>query len=62
MSAMDIKQIRKQLGMTKAEFARKLGVSRMSVWRWEAGKSTPDQRVRRDMQKLLGGKNEMRTS
>ena len=38
---MDIKEIRKQLGMTSQDLAVALGVSVATVSRWETGKHKP---------------------
>jgi putative transcriptional regulator len=38
---MNIKEIRKQLGMTSQEFATVVGVSISTVSRWETGRSKP---------------------
>jgi len=36
-----LKRLRKQSGLTLVEFARRVNVSRPTVWSWEAGKSSP---------------------
>lgn len=38
---MQIKKLRKEKGMTQAEFSEKLGVARGTVAMWETGKSNP---------------------
>lgn len=38
MCDFDIKKIRKELGLTQVEFAKKLGVDTKTVQNWEAGK------------------------
>ena len=50
---MNTKKIRKRLELTKAEFARRLGVTWMTVYRWESGKSNPDPRSVRDIEALI---------
>jgi transcriptional regulator with XRE-family HTH domain len=37
MSGKEIRSIRTRLGLTQAQLAEKLGVTRISVTRWEAG-------------------------
>jgi DNA-binding transcriptional regulator YiaG len=38
---IDIKKIRKELGLTQLEFAIKLGVTPATVNRWERGRNLP---------------------
>ena len=38
MNAATFKRLRKQMGLTKADLARELKVSRAAVSRWESGK------------------------
>lgn len=40
-SADEIKSLRQALGLTQAEFALKIGVSMMTVSRWERGETQP---------------------
>ncbi len=47
--AMDIKRLRKKLGLSQDAFAVKLGVAPMTVRRWESGTTKPS----RMAQKLL---------
>jgi len=42
MSKGDIKNLRKSLGMTQMAFAQHIGVSFMTVNRWEAGATAPN--------------------
>jgi len=46
---MDTRKLRTKLGLTQEAFAIKLGVSLMTVRRWETGKTKPS----RMAQKLL---------
>lgn len=39
---MSIKEIRKELGLTQAGFARMFGVHQTAVSQWETGRTTPD--------------------
>jgi DNA-binding transcriptional regulator YiaG len=50
---MDIKKIRKDLGLTQEDFARKVGVSWSTVARWEAGKGHPSRLAQRNIEKLI---------
>ena len=43
----DVRRIRAGLGLTQGQFAERLGVTLLTVHRWEAGKSRP-QRIARD--------------
>lgn len=38
----DVRVIRRQLGMTQAQFAEKLGVSKSEIGRWECGAKCPN--------------------
>jgi transcriptional regulator with XRE-family HTH domain len=49
-----IRQLRKAKGMSLADFARKMNVSRPTVWAWESGKSSPRPAKRRLMLEVLG--------
>lgn len=44
---MDIKQIREKALLTQVEFAKVIGISFMTVQRWEQGKNKPSFRLRR---------------
>ena len=41
MTAQEIKELRQRSGWTQERFARELGVSVMTVSRWETGKQKP---------------------
>ncbi|MBI4164228.1 MAG: helix-turn-helix domain-containing protein [Acidobacteria bacterium] len=41
MTPLRIKRVRKQLGLSQDEFARRLGVARVTVTRWENGSRKP---------------------
>ncbi|MFA7671856.1 MAG: helix-turn-helix domain-containing protein [Sphaerochaetaceae bacterium] len=49
-SGEDIKQIRKQVGLSQVVFASSLGVSKKTVEAWERGKNTPEGPSRRLLQ------------
>lgn len=53
LTNMDIKKIRKDLGLTQEDFARKVGVSWSTVARWEAGKGHPSRLAQRNIEKLI---------
>src|SRR5438445_8264064 len=42
----DVKNIRKKLGLTQAEFARRFGLSRRTIEQWEQGRALPDRPAR----------------
>lgn len=42
MIGKNIQQLRKRTGMTQETLAEKLGVSRQTIAKWEAGESVPD--------------------
>jgi DNA-binding XRE family transcriptional regulator len=64
MCDFDIKKIRKELGLTQVEFAKKLGVDTKTVQNWEAGKpiSTSKYGLLRELalkpQKYAGGEQQ----
>jgi len=41
MTAEEIANLRQKLGLNMQEFAKKVGVSRMTVFRWETGRASP---------------------
>ncbi|MBI2061184.1 MAG: helix-turn-helix transcriptional regulator [Nitrospirae bacterium] len=45
MSARRVRQIRKRLGLTQAELAERLGTTRTTISRWEAGIRQPSRMV-----------------
>ena len=55
----DIKKLRKSLKMSQEELAGKLGVSTMTIRRWEAGTNKPSRLALRQLERLnlkAGGK------
>jgi DNA-binding transcriptional regulator YiaG len=50
---VDIKAIRKELGLSKSEFARRVGVSFITVSRWERGISEPSPMAKVNIEKLM---------
>ena len=42
----DVKSIRKKLGLTQAEFARRFSLSRRTIEQWEQGRAIPDRPAR----------------
>ncbi|MBE5040135.1 helix-turn-helix transcriptional regulator [Oscillospiraceae bacterium DSM 107454] len=53
MLSEKIKTIREQLGMTQAELARKLGLTRSSINGWEMGLSVPSTQYIVELAKLF---------
>ena len=41
MNAAEIADLRKKLGLNMQEFAKKVGVSRMTIFRWETERTSP---------------------
>jgi len=50
----NIRRLRLAKGFSLVEFARKVQVSRPTVWAWEAGKSSPRAKRRQQVLKVLG--------
>jgi len=50
---MDVKRVRKKLGLTQEQLARELGVSFTTVNRWEKGKSEPSPLAEKALELLL---------
>ena len=49
----DIRQLREALGLTRAEFAARLGTTERTIYRWEAGETEPQGHLmRRAIQRL----------
>ena len=55
---MDIKKIREKLKMTQVEFAKGIGVSVMSIKRWESGANPPSPLARRALEEVYKIKEE----
>lgn len=53
MTALRIKRVRKQLGLSQVEFARRLGVARVTVTRWENGSRKPSSIAARAIRSTL---------
>ena len=51
--ANKIRQLRTAMLLTQREFAKKLGVSFVSVNRWENGINEPTMRLKRDLTRLF---------
>ena len=41
MNGIEIKEIREKLKLTQTDLADKIGVTLMTIYRWETGKSKP---------------------
>ncbi len=48
----NIKELRKQLKLTQEKLAQRLGVSAMTVRRWESGKNNPSSLALRELERL----------
>ena len=55
---LNIRAIRKQLGLTQQCFAHTLGVSMSTVANWEAGRSKPSSLALRQINDLLGKRDD----
>ena len=55
--AVAIKKLRKKLLLTQNEFAELLGVTLVTVSRWESGKFEPTMRVKRQLRELFEKNN-----
>jgi len=51
---MEVRELRKKLKMTQIQFARELGVSCMTVKRWEAGKTKPSPMAQKLLDEMFG--------
>jgi len=59
--ARGLRSLRKRLGLSQADMAKLLGVSALSVYNWEGGKSTPRRELLAAIVALRGiGKREAR--
>lgn len=56
-NANRIRLIRKILGMTQKEFAKKLGVQPLATTRWESGHQVPSEYNMRKVERLVGKNN-----
>lgn len=52
MTANEILELRKRLGLTQTEMANRLGVTIQSVNRWERGHALPSQLARKQLARL----------
>ena len=51
---MDIKAIRKRLGLSQVKFAKGIGMCKFSVVRWESGECKPSPLARRAIREVYG--------
>ena len=49
---MTVKEIRSALGLTQEQFANRMGVSFVTISRYELGKSKPNSLARRELARL----------
>ena len=54
MDNHQIKELRESLGLTTQALADKIGVTRYTINRWESGKSKPQPRSAKMLEKLKG--------
>lgn len=50
----NIREIRKSLGLTQEEFAKKIGLSRATVQHWEVNYTEPNLDALREMNRVFG--------
>jgi DNA-binding transcriptional regulator YiaG len=63
ITGSEIKEVRKSLGITQGEMARKLKVDPMTVSRWERGEQRPTKKAERQISRLARkGTNERKES
>jgi DNA-binding transcriptional regulator YiaG len=55
LTPKDIRNIRLTLGLTAAQFAKRLGVSEDCVWRWERGNRHPTYKKMEELNRLADG-------
>lgn len=48
----ETKELRKKLGLTQEAFAIRLGVSVMTIRRWESGKTKPSRMARKLLEEI----------
>ena len=52
MNAQEIRELREAQGLNQDEFAVKLGVSPMTLRRWESGKTQPSRMAQKLLEKV----------
>ncbi|MDA1677030.1 helix-turn-helix domain-containing protein [Bacillus cereus group sp. TH152-1LC] len=57
MNPQEIRAIRQLAGLTQTEFANSLGVTLLTVNRWEKGHSVPAKKNIKKLEKLIGDDN-----
>ena len=50
---LDVKEIRKRLGLTIQQLSERIGVTTGTVWRWEKGTTKPSPLARKSINILL---------
>ena len=55
---MDIRKIRKKLGLSQVKFAKGIGMCDMSVKRWESGAFKPSPLARSKLEEVYGIKGD----
>lgn len=52
---MEIKKIRKKLGVTQKDFSLRIGVSLFTVRNWEQGLTNPNEKNKKKIKELMNG-------
>lgn len=53
MSIEELWQLRDQLGISRAQLAREIGVNQATLWRWETGKFNPTPLAEKQVERVL---------
>ncbi|MGW6189380.1 helix-turn-helix domain-containing protein [Bacillus cereus] len=57
MRPQDIKQIRQLAGLSQTQFAKSLGISRLTINKWERGHAQPKKENIKKIESLIGSDN-----
>lgn len=50
-----LQDFRESAGLSRLEFAKRLGVTEVTVWRWELGHRTPRGKIMEEIRRETGG-------